>query len=32
MSKTKKIVIWTAILGGGIAYYFAYGYIADAMR
>jgi len=32
MSKTKKIVIWAAILGGGITYYLAYGYIADAMR
>ena len=32
MSRAKKIVIWTLIIGSGLAYYFAHGYIADMMR
>lgn len=32
MSKGKKIAIWVGILGGGISYYIAYGYIAELMR
>ncbi len=32
MSRTKKIVIWAAILAGGLTYYLAYGHIADFMR
>lgn len=32
MSRRKKIAIWVGIIGGGIAYWVAYGYIADAMR
>ena len=32
MSRTKKIVIWTVIIAGGLAYYMAYGHIADMMR
>lgn len=32
MSRAKKIAIWAVILGGGLAYYFAYGHIADLMR
>ncbi len=32
MTRTKKIAIWAVILGGGLAYYMAYGHIADLMR
>lgn len=32
VNKNKQIVIWVAIIGGGLAYYFAYGHIADMMR
>ena len=32
LSRNKKIVIWAVIVGGGLAYYFAYGHIADLMR
>lgn len=32
MRRDKKIVIWVAIIGSGLAYYFAYGHIADMMR
>lgn len=32
MSRNKKIAIWVGIIGGGLGYYFAYGYIADMMR
>ncbi len=32
MSRTKMIIIWAAIIGGGLAYYLAYGHIADLMR
>lgn len=28
----QAIAAWVAIIGGGIAFYFAYGAIADAMR
>lgn len=32
LSRNKKIIIWAVIVGGGLAYYFAYGHIADLMR
>ncbi len=32
ISRNKRIAIWTAIIGGGLAYYLAYGHIADLMR
>lgn len=32
MSRNKKIAIWVTILAGGLAYYMAYGHIADFMR
>lgn len=32
ISRNKKIAIWATILGGGLAYYLAYGHIADLMR
>lgn len=32
MRRDKQIVIWVAIIGSGLAYYFAYGHIADMMR
>lgn len=32
LSRNKKIAIWAIIVGGGLAYYFAYGHIADLMR
>jgi len=28
----KNIVIWIAIIGGGIAFYLLYGIVADLMR
>lgn len=32
MSKIRTILAWVAIIGGGIAFYFLYGYVADLMR
>ncbi len=32
ISRNKKIAIWVVIIGGGLAYYLAYGHIADLMR
>ena len=30
--KQKNISIWVAIIGGGIAFYFFYGFATDMMR
>ncbi len=32
VSRIRAIAAWVAIIGGGIAFYFLYGLIADAMR
>jgi len=32
MSKTMKIAIWVAIIGGGIGYFFLYGELVNLMR
>lgn len=32
MSRAKRVAAWVAIIGGGIAFYFFYGYAADLMR
>jgi len=32
MTKLKNIAIWIGIIGGGIGFFFLYGYVADLMR
>lgn len=32
MSKIKTAAAWIAILGGGIGFFFFYGYVAELMR
>ncbi len=32
MKKHEKILSWIGIIGGGIAFFFFYGYIAELMR
>lgn len=32
MSKIRTIIAWVSIIGGGIAFYFLYGYLVDVMR
>jgi hypothetical protein len=32
MSKTKQVLAWIAIIGGGIAFFFFSQYAAEAMR
>jgi hypothetical protein len=32
MTKIRRIAIWVGIIGGGIAFFFAYGMLADFMR
>lgn len=32
MPNKKNVAIWAAIIGGGIAFFFLYGYLADLMR
>ena len=32
MDKKQTIAIWTAIIGGGIAFFFLYGIAAELMR
>ncbi len=32
MNKAKRAAAWVGILGGGIGFYFFYGYIAELMR
>ena len=32
MAKKQTIAIWVAIIGGGVGFFFAYGYAAELMR
>ena len=32
VSRLRALAAWVAIIGGGIAFYFLYGQIAEAMR
>jgi len=32
MGKKQNIAIWIGVLGGGAAFFFLYGYLADLMR
>jgi len=32
MPSLKNVAIWASILGGGIAFFIFYGYVADLMR
>jgi len=32
MSKIKQLIAWTAVLGGGIAFFFFSMYVVDFMR
>jgi hypothetical protein len=32
MTRIEKILAWIGIIGGGIGFFFLYGYIADLMR